>query len=76
MFGINDLHIGRMPVANLGSGTPGHEKFDLGYIIGRAHKYVVIYGTLFDSVTEYKRANVSWTDNPALEKFLTIYVRK
>lgn len=76
MFGINDLHIGRMPVANLGSGTPGHEKFDLGYIIARAPKYVVIYGTLFDSVTEYKRAGVKWTDNPALEKFLTIYERK
>lgn len=76
MFGINDLHIGRMPVANLGSGTPGHEKFDLGYIIARAPQYVVIYGTLFDSVTEYKRANVNWTDNPELLKFLTVYVRK
>jgi hypothetical protein len=75
MFGINDLHIGRMPVANLGSGTPGHEKFDLGYIIARAPKYVVIYGTLFDHVTEYKRANVKWTDKQELERFLTIYVR-
>jgi arabinofuranosyltransferase len=75
MFGINDVHIGRMPVANLGSGTPGHEKFDLGYIIARAPKYVVIYGTLFDSVPEYQRANVSWTSDPALEKFLTIYER-
>lgn len=76
MFGINDLHIGRMPVANLGSGTPGHEKFDLGYIIARAPRYVVIYGTLFDSVKEYKRANVRWTDNPELENFLTIYERR
>lgn len=76
MFGINDLHIGRMPVANLGSGTPGHEKFDLGYIITRAPQYVVIYGTLFDNVTEYKRAEVDWTDNPDLLKFLTIYERR
>lgn len=75
MFGINDLHIGRMPVANLGEGTPGHEKFDLGYIIARAPKYVVIYGTLFDNVTEYKRADVKWTDKPELERFLTIYER-
>ncbi|MBI4671876.1 MAG: hypothetical protein HY741_09455 [Chloroflexi bacterium] len=75
MFGINDIHIGRMPVANLGSGTPGHEKFDLGYIIARAPKYVVIYGTLFDNVTEYKRAQMKWTANPALEEFLTIYER-
>lgn len=76
MFGINDIHIGRMPVANLGSGTPGHEKFDLGYIIARAPKYVVIYGTLFDNVTEYKRADVQWTDKPELERFLTIYERR
>lgn len=75
MFGINDLHIGRMPVATLGEGTPGHEKFDLGYILARAPRYVVIYGTLFDSVSEYRRANVKWTDNPELEKFLTIYER-
>jgi hypothetical protein len=75
MFGINDLHIGRMPVATLGQGTPGHEKFDLGYIIARAPKYVVIYGTLFDSVTEYRRAPLQWTNDPELEKFLTIYER-
>ncbi len=76
MFGINDVHIGRMPVPTLGSGTPGHEKFDLGYILARAPQYVVIYGTLFDSVSEYKRADVKWTDNPELEKFLTIYERR
>jgi hypothetical protein len=76
MFGINDVHIGRMPVPTLGSGTPGHEKFDLGYILARAPQYVVIYGTLFDSVSEYKRAEVKWTDDPELEKFLTIYERR
>jgi hypothetical protein len=75
MFGINDLHIGRMPVATLGEGTPGHEKFDLGYIIARAPQYVIIYGTLFDSVAEYRRAPVAWTDNPDLARFLTIYER-
>ncbi len=75
MFGINDLHIGRMPVATLGQGTPGHEKFDLGYIIARAPQYVIIYGTLFDNVSEYRRAPVQWTNDPALENFLTIYER-
>ncbi|HZQ06392.1 MAG TPA: hypothetical protein VFD70_07405 [Anaerolineae bacterium] len=75
MFGINDLHIGRMPVATLGQGTPGHEKFDLGYIIARAPQYVIIYGTLFDNVSEYRRASVQWTNDPALENFLTIYER-
>lgn len=75
MFGINDLHIGRMPVATLGQGTPGHEKFDLGYILTRAPEYVIIYGTLFESVKEYKRAPVTWTDDPELTNFLTIYQR-
>ncbi len=76
MFGINDLHIGRLPVATLGQGTPGHEKFDLTYVVGRAPQYVIIYGTLLDGVKEYERAPVSWTDNPELTKFLTLYVRR
>ena len=72
MFGINDLHIGRMPVATLGEGTPGHEKMDVVYVITRQPKYIVIYGTLFDSVKEYERAPFEWTDNPKLKKFLTL----
>ncbi len=76
MFGINDLHIGRMDVATLGQGTPGHEKFDLGYVIARAPTYVVIYGTLLDTAKEYERAPVEWTKEPALYKFLTLYQRR
>ncbi|HEX7593335.1 MAG TPA: hypothetical protein VF429_04115, partial [Anaerolineae bacterium] len=76
MFGINDLHIGRLNVATLGEGTPGHEKFDLGYVIAREPKYVVIFGTLLDSVMEYERAPVTWTNNPTLQKFLTLYRRR
>ncbi len=76
MFGINDLHIGRLPVATLGQGTPGHEKFDLGYVIARAPTYVVIYGTLFDGVKEYERAPATWTTQPEYLKFLTLYVRR
>jgi arabinofuranosyltransferase len=76
MFGINDLHIGRLNVPTLGQGTPGHEKFDLAYVIQRAPRYVIIYGTLFDSVTQYRRANVEWTRDENLKKFLTIYERK
>ncbi|MEW5720797.1 MAG: hypothetical protein AB1817_19385, partial [Chloroflexota bacterium] len=48
MFGINDLHIGRLQIATLGQGTPGHEKFDLVYVITRQPEYVVIFGTLLD----------------------------
>jgi hypothetical protein len=76
MFGINDLHIGRLNVSTLGQGTPGHEKFDLGYVITRAPTYVVIYGTLFDNVTQYERGPVSWTNDPTLAKFLTLYRRR
>ena len=76
MFGINDLYIGRLTVATLGQGTPGHEKFDLGYVIGRAPTFVVIYGTLLDSVREYERAPASWTDTAEYLKFLTLYQRK
>lgn len=76
MFGINDLHIGRLQVATLGQGTPGHEKFDLIYVILRQPEYVVIFGTLLDSVKEYERAPVEWTADPALRKFLTLYQRK
>jgi len=76
MFGINDLHIGRLPVATLGQGTPGHEKFDLVYVIQRQPDYVIIYGNLLDNVKEYERAPIEWTDHPALQKFLTLYRRK
>ncbi|HEX9075470.1 MAG TPA: hypothetical protein VF932_06800, partial [Anaerolineae bacterium] len=76
MFGINDLHIGRLPVATLGQGTPGHEKFDLAYVVGRAPTYVVIYGTLLDGVKESERAPVLWTANEEYEKFLTLYRRR
>jgi len=76
MFGINDLHIGRLPVPTLGKGTPGHEKFDLGYVLARQPGYVVIFGTLFDSIPEYERAPGRWTDDPDLLKFLTLYRRK
>jgi hypothetical protein len=76
MFGINDLHIGRLQIATLGQGTPGHEKFDLVYVIMRQPEYVVIFGTLMDSVKEYERAPVEWTNDPGLDKFLTLYRRR
>ena len=76
MFGINDLHIGRLQVATLGQGTPGHEKFDLVYVITRQPEYVVIFGTLLDTVKEYERAPVQWTNDPELQKFLALYQRK
>ncbi|MCX7839166.1 MAG: hypothetical protein N2559_06880, partial [Anaerolineae bacterium] len=76
MFGINDLHIGRLNVATLGQGTPGHEKFDLIYVITRQPEYIVIFGNALDNVKEYERAPIEWTNDPALQKFLTLYRRR
>ncbi|MBI3914168.1 MAG: hypothetical protein HY327_08300 [Chloroflexi bacterium] len=76
MFGINDAYIGRMNVPTLGQGTPGHEKFDLGYVIARQPQYVVIFGTLFDAVQEYERDPREWTEEEAMKKFLTLYRRR
>jgi arabinofuranosyltransferase len=76
MFGINDLHIGRMNVDTLGQGTPGHEKMDIVYVILRQPEYVIIYGDLFDSVKEYERAPATWTYDESLKKFLTLYQKR
>lgn len=76
MFGINDLHIGRMNVETLGQGTPGHEKMDIVYVILRQPEYVIIYGDLFDSVKEYERAPAAWTNDDSLKRFLTLYQKK
>ncbi|MGB8644879.1 MAG: hypothetical protein WCF84_06555 [Anaerolineae bacterium] len=76
MFGINDLHIGRLSVPTLGEGTPGHEKFDLGYIIQRGPQYVIIYGNLLDTVTEYRRSDAQWTQDARLTQFLTLYEKR
>jgi hypothetical protein len=40
MLGKSDLHIAHLPVA-LGPGIPGHEKYDLGYVLGRRPDYLV-----------------------------------
>ncbi len=76
MFGINDLYIARLSVPTLGQGTPGHEKFDLGYVLMRQPQYVVIYGTMFDAIPEYARMQVEWTQDTTLKKFLTLYQRR
>jgi hypothetical protein len=40
MYGINDVHIAHLPVAQLGSGLAGHEKFDPHYVLGREPDYI------------------------------------
>jgi hypothetical protein len=40
MLGKVDLHIAHLPV-RLGRGIPGHEKYDLGYVLGRRPDYLI-----------------------------------
>ena len=35
MWGLNDAHIARAPVDDLGSGIPGHERHDYAYVLDR-----------------------------------------
>jgi uncharacterized protein (TIGR03382 family) len=41
MFGLNDLHIGHLQVANMGEAVPGHEKSDPAYVLSRQPSYVL-----------------------------------
>jgi hypothetical protein len=59
MFGLNDLHIGHLEVANMGEAVPGHEKSDPAYVLSRQPSYVL----------------ASWEDyfNPVAEEFKQQY---
>jgi hypothetical protein len=59
MFGLNDLHIGHLQVANMGEAVPGHEKSDPAYVLSRQPSYVL----------------ASWEDyfNPVVEQFKQQY---
>lgn len=41
MYGLNDLHIGHLPVANMGDAVAGHEKSDPAYVLSRQPAYVL-----------------------------------
>lgn len=79
LFGLNDLTIGHRQVAEMGKGTPGHEKMDMNYVIFVAHPdYIIIYGTAFDwlSAYSYQRVDLPWTADPQLKAFLGVYERQ
>ncbi|HET6262310.1 MAG TPA: hypothetical protein VFG99_08740, partial [Chloroflexia bacterium] len=59
MFGLNDLHIGHLQVANMGEAVPGHEKSDPAYVLARQPSYVL----------------ASWEDyfNPVVAQFKEQY---
>src|SRR5205807_2432008 len=41
MFGLSDLHIGHLQVANMGEGTAGHEKHDPAYVLSKQPDYIL-----------------------------------
>jgi len=46
MLGLNDHHIARVPVAEMGAGRAGHEKGDGAYVLGRQPDYILM-GNVF-----------------------------
>jgi hypothetical protein len=41
VYGLNDLHIGRLQVSTMGTGNPGHDKQDPVYVLGRKPDYIL-----------------------------------
>lgn len=41
MWGLNDAHIARAPVEDLGKGIPGHERHDYGYVLSRRPDFIL-----------------------------------
>ncbi len=79
LYGLNDLVIAHSEVAQMGEGTPGHEKMNMDYVIFVAQPdYIIIYGTAFDwlEAFSYRRVDLPWTDDPTLKAFLGIYERQ
>jgi hypothetical protein len=73
LFGITQPAIAHMEVPDMGDGTPGHEKFGLGFVLSQSPDYIIIYGDALDSVEPYERVDVGWTEESQLRGFLSIY---
>jgi hypothetical protein len=41
VYGLNDLHIGHLAVATMGTGNPGHDKQDPEYVLSRKPHYLL-----------------------------------
>ncbi|MEA3344647.1 MAG: hypothetical protein U9Q78_00110 [Chloroflexota bacterium] len=76
LFGITQPSIAHMEVSHMGQGTPGHEKFGLGFVLAQRPDYIIIYGNALDGVEPYQRVDVGWTEEPELKDFLSIYQLK
>ncbi|MEO5952772.1 MAG: hypothetical protein ABIQ44_09930, partial [Chloroflexia bacterium] len=53
MLGLNDLHIGHLPVGNMGQGKAGHEKRDPAYVLDQKPEYIyALWAGYFEPVKE------------------------
>jgi arabinofuranosyltransferase len=73
LFGITQPAIAHMETPQMGQGTPGHEKFGLGFVLAQLPDYIIIYGNALDGVEPYQRVDVDWTEDPQLRAFLSVY---
>ncbi len=73
LFGITQPAIAHMAVPHMGQGTPGHEKFGLGFVLAQRPDVIIIYGNGLNGVEPYQRVDVEWTENSELRAFLSIY---
>ncbi|MBI2941588.1 MAG: hypothetical protein HYY04_14230 [Chloroflexi bacterium] len=75
MYGLNEVYLAHRRVS-LGQGTPGHEKLDLTYVLGRRPDYVVIYGAMLDAFPDLYARVDDWTDEPGFARYLSMYRRR
>jgi arabinofuranosyltransferase len=76
MFGVNDVHTAHIQVEAMGSGVPGHEKFDFNYIMWRQPDLIIASAPFLEGSDTYGRLDVTWTEDPSLHSFLFVYRRK
>jgi arabinofuranosyltransferase len=76
MFGVNDVHTAHIEVEEMGSGVPGHEKFDFDYIMWRQPDLIIASAPFLDGSDMYERLDVAWTEDPSLSGFLFVYRRR
>ncbi len=76
MFGVNDVHTAHIKVEEMGSGVPGHEKFDFDYIMWRQPDLIIASAAFLEGSDMYDRLDAAWTEDPSLRSFLFIYRRK
>ncbi len=46
MLGLNDTHIGRASTAAFGEGPPGHEKYDIDYVLEQSPAVIFVFNAL------------------------------